>query len=76
MQYFTDNPVRDIERHMAEAEGRKHIFCDRCGGSIFAGDDDHYGDEYFELEGQNICSACIDDYVKERKKEYVLTGND
>ena len=53
--FWTNDPVRDAERYASECEERdkKFIHCSVCGTVIL------YGDEYFEIDGQNYCPDCL-----------------
>lgn len=69
----SDNPVRDAEAYayaMAHInDGRESIECDYCHGPVYKADDEHYGDDYYEVNGMVICDNCIRQYLKEIKKE-------
>ena len=65
--FYTDNPVRDAERYQQYLEDRDYITCDICGGKIYRENNIYEGDEYYQIEDQNICQNCINDFLKERK---------
>lgn len=72
---YGGDPVRDAEMHqyfLEEArKKRDYMLCDICQGEIFRADDENYGDDYYKINGMTICDECIQQYLKEIKKEYV-----
>lgn len=56
---WTDDPIRDFERH--DAEQREWLDklpkCDFCGDHIT-------DDSYHEIRGLNICDRCLEDHRK------------
>ena len=64
---WTDDPVRDAARYAAREEERPFITCDICGEKIFCEDGIYEGDEYYQIEVQNICEDCIRKFLRERK---------
>ena len=61
--------VMDQVAEPEESQPQNYIECDVCGGPIYRGDDRHYGDDVYWIDGLNICAACIQDYIKDHKKE-------
>ncbi len=53
--FYTDNPVRDAERCMAEQDERLEALpvCSECDQHI---QDDHL----YEINGEYICQSCMD----------------
>jgi len=64
--YFTDNPVADAERYMAEQEEelKKLPVCDYCNEPI----QEEY---YFDIEGDIICETCSDRFFRKDVADYV-----
>jgi hypothetical protein len=41
--------------------------CEVCGGEIYAGNKEYYGDEYYEiLDGELVHEDCLREYCDER----------
>lgn len=57
---WTDDPVRDWDRHCAEEERwlATRRICDECEEPITE-------DACYEIDGEYICEHCIRDYVDE-----------
>lgn len=57
--FYSDDPVRDFERHDREQQKRLEQLpeCDKCGDPI---QDDHF----YEIEGKTICPHCLETYYK------------
>lgn len=45
------------------------LSCDICGRGICAETETHHGEDYYVLDGQNICEDCVYDYLKKNRKE-------
>jgi formylmethanofuran dehydrogenase subunit E len=56
---FSDDPIRDYDRHEAEQERRlaKLPVCDDCGEPI--------QDYYFEIHDDVLCPDCMEAYRKD-----------
>lgn len=54
---YTDDPVRDFERRERETQAWLDRLpkCDHCHEPI-------QDDEYYEIEGDTVCSDCLYDY--------------
>lgn len=66
MMMWTDDPVADAERHIAEQERRldKLPECSECGEKI--------QDEYcFEINDEYICEHCMDENHKKAVDDIV-----
>ena len=63
---WTDDPVRDAERHEAEQERelQKLPRCSECGHRIQT-------DECYEFDGELICPGCLKDNHKKWTDEYI-----
>ena len=57
---WTDDPIRDFERHDAEQEEwlERLPVCDDCGEHI---QDEHY----YDINGFKICPDCLKEYERE-----------
>lgn len=67
MGYF----IREEPVKAKENPTKGYIECDICSGPIYRGDACNYGEDVYEIDGLHICGACIQDYIKEHKKELV-----
>lgn len=64
--YFTDNPIADAERYMAEQEAELRVLpeCAECGEKI--------QDEYcYEFNGEYICWNCLKEYHEVRTEDLI-----
>lgn len=73
---WTDNPVRDAEAYQMELEAQKYkrsIFCTciQCKQAIYKETEEEYGEEYCEVSGSRVHVECMDDWIRENKKEAV-----
>ncbi len=57
--FYSDDPVRDAEMHMArqEAEFEKLPKCEHCKETI-------QDDFYYEIDGDIVCDDCILEYLR------------
>lgn len=64
--YFTDNPVADAERYMAEQEEelKKLPVCDFCNEPI-------QDDFYYDIESVIVCETCLDRFFRKDVSDYV-----
>lgn len=63
---WTDDPVRDAERHYNRLEERlrKRPKCVHCREHI-------QEEEYFNMDGDAVCENCLVEYCKENYKERI-----
>lgn len=63
---WTDDPVRDAERHEAEQERQLQLLprCCECGEHIQT-------DELYVFEGDLICPGCLNDNHRKWTDEYI-----
>ncbi len=63
---WTDNPVADAERYMAEQEEelKKLPVCDYCKKPI-------QDDYLYDLEGDIICEACMNKHFRKHTEDYM-----
>ena len=56
---FTDDPIRDFEKHDAEQERwlQSRPVCSECGEHI-------QDEELFDIDGDLVCEECLTDYMK------------
>lgn len=62
---WTDDPVFDAERYMAEQEAKleKQPICADCGEHIQA-------DHFFMINGEPICPDCLDSNYRREMDDY------
>ena len=62
--FYSDDPVRDFERHDAEQERRLSMLpvCDYCDEAI-------QDEQYYEINGDCVCEECLDLYFKKDVNE-------
>ena len=61
---FTDDPIRDFEKHDAEQERwlQSRPVCSECG--------EHIQDEdLFDIDGDLVCEECLSDYMKKHYQQ-------
>ena len=44
---------------------QEYILCDVCGNRIYKEDETHYGDDYYRIDGLNICPDCLREYMNQ-----------
>lgn len=66
MSYYTDNPVRDAERHQADQdrELERLPVCCFCDNPI-------QNEHFYEINGEAICPDCLENYFKRRTGDYI-----
>lgn len=64
--FYTDDPVADAERHLAEQDRQleKLPVCDYCDEAI----QDEY---FFMIDDEPICKACLIHNFRKRVEDYV-----
>ena len=62
--FYSDNPVRDFERHAAEQERKlnQRPLCDYCDNPI-------QGAFYYEINGDCICEDCLKAHFRKEVRE-------
>ena len=60
MMFYSDDPVRDAERHQAWLDAQQGVVgkCEACGDDVYAGED------YYEIYGETIHSDCLRDWAE------------
>jgi hypothetical protein len=62
MMFYTDDPIRDAERHQAWQDSQQESdtigWCEHCGEPIYAGED------YYEIYGEIIHEDCLRDWAE------------
>jgi formylmethanofuran dehydrogenase subunit E len=63
---WTDDPVADAERYMAEQEEelKKLPVCDYCNEPI-------QDDYLFDLEGDIVCESCMNKHFRKHTEDYM-----
>lgn len=65
-----DNYIEN-ERIRTDLQERKVVHtCDNCGAEIYV------GNEFWSLEGYNLCEDCFDEIQKNEKNEHRLIAGD
>ena len=67
--FFTDDPVRDWNRHCEEQENAPHMLCDnpKCPEPKI-----YIGDSYYEdCDGMNLCEECAKDWMESKRVRYM-----
>ncbi len=62
--FYTDNPVRDFERHDAEQERwlQSRPVCEVCG--------EHIQEEHlYDIDGDLVCEECLTKYMNENYRQ-------
>ena len=64
--FYTDDPARDFDRYDMEMERRRARLpvCDNCRKRI-------QDDEYFDIEGEILCRACMEDRYMKYTEDYI-----
>ena len=58
MIFYSDDPVRDAERHQAHNEPKVIGKCEQCGDDICADED------YYDIYGALVHEDCLKDWAK------------
>lgn len=60
MMFYSDDPIRDAERHQAWLDARQEVIgkCEHCGDNIYADED------YYDIEGEIIHEDCLREWAE------------
>lgn len=60
MMFYSDDPIRDAERHQAWLDARQEVIgkCEHCGDDIYADED------YYDIEGEIIHEDCLREWAE------------